>query len=112
MAKKKINDDTLIQLIRDGNSPVEAARRLGVGRAAVSKRLKALKIGVARDVTLRRRPNLSTRGMDAMAQLRKINDSVNAELDPIEEGQAVSRARIRKDSRRKESDTLLKFASR
>ena len=33
MAKKKINDDTLLQLIRDGNSPAEAARRLGVGRA-------------------------------------------------------------------------------
>ncbi|MGO9019562.1 MAG: hypothetical protein ACLQVJ_14560 [Syntrophobacteraceae bacterium] len=53
MAKKKINDDTLLQLIRDGNSPAEAARRLGVGRAAVSKRLKALKIGVTRGVTLR-----------------------------------------------------------
>ncbi|MGA3114913.1 MAG: hypothetical protein ABSF90_10850 [Syntrophobacteraceae bacterium] len=26
MAKKKINDDTLLQLIRDGNSPAEAAR--------------------------------------------------------------------------------------
>jgi hypothetical protein len=30
MAKKKINDDTLIQLIRDGNSPAEA---LSTGRA-------------------------------------------------------------------------------
>jgi len=28
MAKKKINDDTLLQLIPDGNSPAEAARRL------------------------------------------------------------------------------------
>ncbi|MFZ0931609.1 MAG: hypothetical protein WAN11_23610 [Syntrophobacteraceae bacterium] len=27
MAKKKINDDTLLQLIRDGNSPAGAARR-------------------------------------------------------------------------------------
>jgi hypothetical protein len=53
MAKKKINDDTLLQLIRDGNSPAEAARRLGVGRAAASKRLKALKIGVTGDVMLR-----------------------------------------------------------
>ncbi|MFZ0928545.1 MAG: hypothetical protein WAN11_08090 [Syntrophobacteraceae bacterium] len=32
MAKKKINDDTPLQLIRDGNSPAGAARRLGVGR--------------------------------------------------------------------------------
>ncbi|MGO9018068.1 MAG: hypothetical protein ACLQVJ_06915 [Syntrophobacteraceae bacterium] len=53
MAKKKINDDRLLQLIRDGNSPAGAARRLGVGRAAVSKRLKALKIGVTRELTAR-----------------------------------------------------------
>jgi len=86
MAKKKINDDTLLQLIRDGNSPAEAARRLGVGRAAVSKRLKALKIEVTRDVTLRSAAKLVDRGMDAMAQLQKINDSINAELDWIEEG--------------------------
>ena len=32
MAKKKINDDRLLQLIRDGNSPTGAARRLGVGK--------------------------------------------------------------------------------
>ena len=65
MAKKKINDDTLLQLIRDGNSPAEAARRLGVGRAAVSKRLKTLKIGVTRGVTLRSAAKLVDRGMDA-----------------------------------------------
>ncbi|MGO9020983.1 MAG: hypothetical protein ACLQVJ_21785 [Syntrophobacteraceae bacterium] len=53
MAKKKINDDTLLQLIRDGNSPAEAARRLGVVRAAVCKRLKALKIVVTRELTVR-----------------------------------------------------------
>ena len=35
MAQKKINDHTLLQLIRDGNSLAGAARRLGVGRAFV-----------------------------------------------------------------------------
>ncbi|MFZ0928295.1 MAG: hypothetical protein WAN11_06830 [Syntrophobacteraceae bacterium] len=28
MAKKKINDDKLLQLIRDGNSPAELERRI------------------------------------------------------------------------------------
>ncbi len=37
MAKEKINDDTLLQLIRDGNSRAEASRRLGVGRAEEEK---------------------------------------------------------------------------
>ena len=86
MPKKKVNDYALIRLIRDGNSPADAARLLGVGRSAVSKRLKALKIGVTRDVTLRSAAKLVDRGMNAMVQLRKINDSVNAELDRIEEG--------------------------
>ncbi|MFZ0928481.1 MAG: hypothetical protein WAN11_07765 [Syntrophobacteraceae bacterium] len=72
MAKKKINDDRLLQLIRDGNSPAGAARRLGVGRAAVSNRLKALKIGVTRGVALRSAAKLVDRGMDAMAQPQKI----------------------------------------
>ncbi|MGA3114381.1 MAG: hypothetical protein ABSF90_08105 [Syntrophobacteraceae bacterium] len=46
MAKKKANDDALLQLIRDGNSPAEAVRWLGVGRAAVSKLLNANPITV------------------------------------------------------------------
>ncbi|MGO9018860.1 MAG: hypothetical protein ACLQVJ_10975 [Syntrophobacteraceae bacterium] len=38
MAKKKINDDTLLQLIRDGNSPAGAARRRSpLGPAASQK---------------------------------------------------------------------------
>ncbi len=28
MAKKKINDDALLQLIRDGNSPAELEKRI------------------------------------------------------------------------------------
>ena len=53
MALKKINDDVLLLLIREGNSPAEAARYLLVGRAAVCKRLKSLKVSIAGDVALR-----------------------------------------------------------
>ncbi len=35
MAKKKIIDDTLLRLIRDGNSPAGAARRIGVDQARI-----------------------------------------------------------------------------
>jgi hypothetical protein len=55
----------------NGNSPAGAARRLGAGRASVSKRLKALKIGATRDVPLRSAAKLVDRGMIAMAQLQK-----------------------------------------
>ncbi len=50
MALKKIKDDELLRLIREGNSPAEAARYLGVGRAVVCKRLKSLTVSIARDV--------------------------------------------------------------
>ena len=53
MVMKKINDGKLLSLVRAGSSPADAARKLGVGRSAVSKRLKALKIAVTRDVALR-----------------------------------------------------------
>jgi septal ring factor EnvC (AmiA/AmiB activator) len=85
MAEKKINDDRLLQLIRDGNSSAEAARKLGVGRAAVCKCLKRLRVGISKDVALRSAAKVVDRGMDAIAQLQKINNSINAELDHIEE---------------------------
>ncbi len=50
MALKKISDDVLLRLIREGNGSAEAARYLGVGRAAVCKRLKSLKVSSVRDV--------------------------------------------------------------
>jgi len=38
MAKKKINDDTLLQLIRDGNSPAEAVRYDTVGLKRIGRK--------------------------------------------------------------------------
>ena len=48
MAEKRLMMPHSCNCFRDGNSPAGAARRPGVGRAAVSWRLKALYIGVTR----------------------------------------------------------------
>lgn len=82
---KIINDNKLLQLIRDGNSPAEAARKLGVTRGSVSKRLKALRIGVTKDVALRSASKFVDKSLDAMQQLRKINALIDGELDHIQE---------------------------
>ncbi len=62
MALKKINDDVSLRLIREGNSSAEAARYLGVGWAAVCKRLESLKVSSIRDVALRSAARLVDRG--------------------------------------------------
>jgi len=81
MAEKKIDDNRLLQLIRDGNTSAEAARKLGVGRAAVCKRLKALNVGVAKDVTLKSAGEIVRKEINAAEQLQKINDYANEILD-------------------------------
>jgi transposase len=85
MPMRIINDSELMRLVRAGQSPKEIAENLGVGISAVCKRLKLLKIAVTKDVTLRSAPKLVNSGLNAMAQLHKINDLINAELDHIEE---------------------------
>ncbi|MGO9017019.1 MAG: hypothetical protein ACLQVJ_01570 [Syntrophobacteraceae bacterium] len=57
MVKKKINDDTLLQFIPDGNSPAGAARRLGVGKLYSVFCLLLLSPVTAKDGTINRQSN-------------------------------------------------------
>lgn len=75
----------LEQLVREGNEVSEIARKLGVTKGAVSKKLKSLKVAVTKDVALRSAPRIVDNGLDAMAQLRRINSSIHKELNQIEE---------------------------
>jgi transposase len=85
MSVRILNDNKMIALVQAGASPKEIADKMGVGVSAVCKRLKRLKIGMVRDVALRSAAKVVDRGLDAIAQLQKINNSINAELDRIEE---------------------------
>jgi len=78
---KKISNLELEQLIREGNGVSEIARKLGVTKGAVSKRLKALKAAITKDVTLHHAGEIIEKKLDAVGQLQKINENANELLD-------------------------------
>jgi AcrR family transcriptional regulator len=81
MGRKKISNLELDQLIREGNGVSEIARKLGVSKGAVSKRLKALNVAITKDVTLHHAGEIVEKKLDAIGQLQKINDYANELLD-------------------------------
>jgi DNA-binding CsgD family transcriptional regulator len=79
--RKRIDDEQLLQLIREGNTVTETARRLGVSKGTVSNRLKALNIAINRNLTIRSAQKIVDREINAMDQLQKINRDANELLD-------------------------------
>jgi len=81
MSEKKFSNLDLEQLVREGFGVSDIARKLGVSKGTVSKRLKSLKVAVAKNVTLHHAGEIVERKLDAIAQLQKINDYANELLD-------------------------------
>ena len=81
MPARKISDDRLFQLIKDGNSPSEIARKMGVTKGAVSKRLKSLNMAITKDVTFRKVDKIIRKEINAVDQLQKINANANEVLE-------------------------------
>jgi AcrR family transcriptional regulator len=99
---KKISNLELEQFVREGNGVSEIARKMGVSKGAVSKRLKALKVAINKDVTLFHAGQIVEKKLDAVAQLQKINDSANEIL-----AQAMRRLRGEKDPFGDDTDQAL-----
>lgn len=91
MGTRSFSDAELLELHKQGLRPADIARRLNVGRAAVSKRLKKLREQVVPEVVkefgLEGNSGIEVinRGLNAMDQLLKINGIVNRELDFLQE---------------------------
>jgi len=81
MSSKKISNLELDQLVREGNGVSEIARKLGVSKGAISKRLKALNVAITKDVTLHHAGEIVEKKLDAIGQLQKINEYANELLD-------------------------------
>jgi predicted transcriptional regulator len=96
MGEAKISLIELQQLVREGYGVSAIARKLGVTKGAVSKRLKALKVGIAKDVVLRAAPEIVSRELKGMDQLKRINDLINNELDYIERNIETAKGEERK----------------
>jgi AcrR family transcriptional regulator len=77
MSIQKLSNIQLEQLVREGKGVSMIARKLGVTKGAVSKRLKALKVAIAKDVTLLHAGQIVEKKIDAIEQLQKINESAN-----------------------------------
>ncbi len=97
MGKAKISLIQLEQLVREGNGVSEIARKLGVSKGAVSKRLKNLRVGITKDVVLRSAPQIVDRQLNAMDQLKRINTLINSELDYIEKNIETATGEQRKE---------------
>jgi len=77
----RIDDNQLLQLIRNGNTVTETARKMGVSKATVSIRLKRLNVAINRNVTIRAAHKIVDREINALDQLQKINRDANELLD-------------------------------
>ena len=97
MGRGKISLVQLERLVREGNGVSQIAKKLGVAKGSVSKRLKDLRVGITKDVVLRSAPQIVDRQLNAMDQLKKINTLINGELDYIEKNIKTATGQERKD---------------
>ena len=97
MGRGKISLVQLERLVREGNGVSQIAKKLGVAKGSVSKRLKDLRVGITKDVVLRSAPQIVDRQLNAMDQLKKINGLINGELDYIEKNIETATGQERKE---------------
>lgn len=81
MPKPKIDRVLLNKMLREGQSPKEAAKFFGVSKVAIWKAKKQLNIAVVKSVALESAHRVVDKNLDAVAQLQKINDYANELLD-------------------------------
>ncbi|MFZ0927279.1 MAG: hypothetical protein WAN11_01685 [Syntrophobacteraceae bacterium] len=79
--KRRIDDEQLAQLIRDGDTVTGIARKMGMSKATVSRRLKQLNIAINRNVSIRAAHKIVDREINTLDQLQKINRNANEILD-------------------------------
>ncbi len=77
----KIKDRTMLEMLERGLKQTEIAKRFGVSRQAVSKRLIELRGKTTKVIVAKKVEQIVDRKIDTMAQLQKINDHANELLD-------------------------------
>jgi DNA-binding transcriptional regulator GbsR (MarR family) len=97
VARKKFSNLELEPLIREGLGVSEIARKLGVSKGSVSKRLKELRVGITKDVALRSASQIVDRQINAMDQLNRINSLIHKELNYIEENIETAKGEERRE---------------
>jgi len=83
MTEQKINNRRLVRLIDSGMCQAEAARKIGVSRQAVSKRLQELRGKTTKVTACKKVEKIVDRKIDAMEQLGRINTHATWLLDHV-----------------------------
>jgi len=78
---RKVSNIELEQLVREGLGVSEIARKLGVHKSVISRRLKSLKVAINQRVVLHDAGEIVEKKLNAVEQLQKINDYANELLD-------------------------------
>lgn len=81
MGKQKLSDKKLLEMVDAGLSLAEIARKQGISRQAVSKRLIELRGKTTRVVAAKKVEQVVEKKLDALDQLHKINTHANELLD-------------------------------
>ena len=105
MAKVKIDPDALRRHLDAGHSQADAARHFGVTEAAISQRVRTLKIATSKVVALERAGEVVDQKLQANERLERVQQVIDEELR-----WAVDRARAVGTDRRALQDTILKLA--
>ena len=119
MRTSRIDDKVLLQLLRNGNTIAGIARKMGMDRTTVSRRLKALKIAISRNATIRVAHKIVDREINALDQLQKINRDANELLDLLmrwnrgdEEALRVLESQVRKIKVRGREEEITDYRSK
>jgi hypothetical protein len=106
MAKPKINPDDLRTYLDRGHSQADAAKYFGVSEAAISQRVKQLRIATSKVIALERAHEVVDQKLDPTARLQRAQQIIDREL-----AWAVEQARRPGVDRTKLQDTILKFTA-
>jgi type IV secretory pathway VirB4 component len=85
MRTQKIDRKRLHDMLKAGKTQKECAAHFGVSEVAIWKAKKELNINVVRSVALESAHRVAEDNLDAVSQLRKINDRANTILDDLME---------------------------
>jgi len=117
--KSRIDDKLLLQLVRNGNTVSGIARKMGVNKSTVSRRLQALRVAINRNVTIRAAHKIVDREINALDQLQKINRDANELLDLLmrwnrgeDDALQVLESQVRKIRVRGREEVITGFKSR
>lgn len=90
MGNPKINDRELLRLLdKEQLNQSEAARKLGVTRQAISRRLLELRGKTTKIIAVKGAEKFIDKKLDSISQLKKINDEANRLLDELETNPAL-----------------------